>query len=153
MEHLTLITAIAGLVFGVLGAVLGVINTWRAISRDRIKVSITVVWIISQRDTEGMGIEITNLSFMPITISRVGFTVRGSDEHMPILDGIFGGGRFPHRMEPRTQITAFVSAAAYEHANFARVHKAYVETACGKRFTGSSNALRGQIQKMASAGS
>ena len=40
MEHLTLITAIAVLVFGVLGAVLGIINTWRAISRERIKVRI-----------------------------------------------------------------------------------------------------------------
>jgi hypothetical protein len=150
MEHITLITAIAGLAFGFLGAVLGVINTCRAISRDRIKIGVLPVWIFSQHGIEGMGIEITNLSFMPVTVSHVGFTVRGSDEHMPILDGVFGGGRFPQRMEPRTQITAFVSAAAYEHSNFARVHKAYVDTACGKRFTGTSKTLRGQIRKMAS---
>ncbi len=152
MEHIALITAIAGLAFGFLGSVLGIINTWRAISRDRIKISVLPVWIFSQHGVEGMGIEITNLSFMPVTISHVGFTVPNSDEHMPILDGIFGGGKLPQRMEGRTQITAFVSAAAYEHPNFSKVHKAYADTACGMRFTGTSKTLRGQMRKMVLAG-
>jgi hypothetical protein len=148
MQNITLITAIAGLAFGFLGAVLGIINTWRAFSRDRIRVKVVPVWIFSQHATEGMGIEITNLSYMPVTITHVGFTVRGSDWHMPVLDGLFGGGRLPQRMEPRTQITAFVAASSYEHPNFARVHRAYADTACGKRFTGTSKSLKGQIRKM-----
>lgn len=148
---ITLITAIAGLVFGFLGAVLGILNTWRAFSRDRIKIRVVPLWIFSQRGTEGMGIEITNLSYMPVTISRVGFTVRGRDEHMPVLDGLMGGGGLPQRMEPRTQIIAFVGPASFQDPNFAKVHRAYADTACGRRFTGTSKPLRFQVRKMATA--
>ena len=151
MQNITLITAIAGLVFGFLGAVLGILNTWRAITRDRINIRVLPLWIFPQVGPEGMGIEITNLSYMPVTISHVGFTVRGREEHMPVLDGLMGGGGLPQRMEPRTQITAFVASATFEHPNFAGVHEAYADTACGRRFTGTSKPLRFQIRKMAAA--
>lgn len=147
-QNITFITAIAGLVFGFLGAVLGIINTWRAYIKDSIKVKVVPVWIYSHQGVLGMGIEITNLSFIPVTISQVGFTVRGGDEHMPVLNGVFRGGHLPQRMEPRTEITIFVGPDSYENPNFAKIHKAYADTACGKRFTGTSATLKGQIQRV-----
>jgi hypothetical protein len=133
------------------GAILGILNTWRTFDRDRLRVRVVPVWLISERGSEGMGIEIINLSYLPVTISHIGFTVRWSREHLPVLDGILGGGRLPQRLEPRTRFTALVAMRTVEHPTFARVHRAYATTACGCRFTGSSQALRGQIRQMRAA--
>jgi hypothetical protein len=151
MQNITLIAAIAGFVFGFVGIILGLVNTWQASSHDRIKIRVAPGWIFTQHKTEGMGIEITNLSYMAVTITQVGFTVPSRDGHIPVSGELLPGGQLPQRMEPRTQITAFVEPATYQDPVFAGVHKAYADTACGKRFTGTSKALRFQIRRMASA--
>lgn len=146
MEYITLITAIAGLVFGVLGTVFGIINTWRAILHDRVWVKVVPVWVGYGNGAEGIGIQVVNLGFIPITITHIGFTLRDSDEHMPFFPQDITGCRLPERMEARTCFTAFIPLAACNHPNFSRVHRAYADTACRRRFTGTSKALRQYVK-------
>ena len=149
-DSITLVTAITGAAFGLLGAVLGIMNTWRAFDRDRPRLLVTPIMLISETE-EWLGIKVTNLGYQPVTLKNVGFTLRWSSDHMPVLFHLFGGGRLPQRMEPRTSITAMVPQATRHHPNFARVSRAYADTDCGRRFTGSSGALRHQIRKSATA--
>lgn len=148
-ETVTLITAIAGLVFGFLGAVLGVLNTWRAILRDRVRVKVTPVWYHHvESGTEGMGVEIINLSSFEITVSHVGFTMRGGEEHLALLNGTLTMERLPQRMKPLTRFTARVGSDTLQNPKFAEVRKAYAKTDCGRTFTGSSEALRGHVKRL-----
>jgi hypothetical protein len=147
MQNVTLITAIAGLVFGFVGAVLGILNTWRAISRDLVRVRVVPVSLKYEGGTDGFGIVVTNLSYLPVTITSVGFTVRDGSgvDRLTFLPSDIGGCQLPERMEPRTSFTAILPVITGNHPKWSFIHKAYAETACGMRFTGMSGALRQKI--------
>jgi hypothetical protein len=87
------------------------------------------------------------LSFVPVTITHVGFTVRDSTDHMAFLSSDLTGCRLPERMEARTRFTAYIPLGACNHPNFARVARAYADTACGRRFTGVSKALGQYVER------
>ena len=144
MEHITLITAIAGLMFGFLGAVLGVINTWRTITHDRLRVSVNPVSRIraDTREEIGFGIEVTNLSRVPVTIQMVGFDTIDKGIFLTWAD--ISGVQFPQRMEPRTSFTAILPIRT-EHDGWSRIVCAFAQTACGQRFTGTSPVLKAKI--------
>jgi len=144
MEHITLITAIAGLVFGFLGAVLGVINTWHAITHDKLHVRVNPVSCIrpDTREEIGFGIEVTNLSRVPVTISMVGFDT--IDKGLFLTWPDITGCQLPQRMEPRTSFTAFLPIRT-AHNGWSRIVCAFAETACGQRFTGTSPVLKAKI--------
>ena len=131
-----------------LGAVLGVVNVWRAISRDRIKVRVSPQWYGSlATDDTGVCLEVVNLGYFPITISKVGFTTSTADKEISYPGTFFlNGESFPHRLEPRAAITAFIPAGAEHDEVFAFVRSAFVKTACGKVFTGSSKVLRHHVK-------
>jgi uncharacterized repeat protein (TIGR01451 family) len=144
MQNITLITAIAGLVFGVLGAVLGVINTWRAITHDKLRVRVNPVSRIRADTGEeiGFGIEVTNLSRLPVTIDMVGFDTIDKGIFLTWAD--ITGCQLPQRMEPRTSFTAILPIRT-EHDGWSRIVCAFAQTACGQRFTGTSPVLRAKI--------
>jgi hypothetical protein len=146
MQNITLITAIAGLAFGLVGAVLGILNTWRAFDRDRIRVRVVPVALIYENGADGFGIEVTNLSYFPVTVSGLGFTVRGHDERLTFLPSDIRGCQLPQRMEPRTSFTAILPVRTGDHPKWSFVHRAYADTACGRRFTGTSGALRQKLK-------
>ncbi|MDB6056600.1 MAG: hypothetical protein JWO95_444 [Verrucomicrobiales bacterium] len=143
MQNFTLITAIAGLVFGFLGAVLGVINTWRAITQDRLKVRVRPISRLNAdtREEVGYGIDVTNLSKVPVTISMVGFATIDKDIFLTFR-GITGCN-LPERMEPRTSFTAILPIT--NQKGFERITCAFAETACGQRFKGTSPNLKAKI--------
>jgi len=145
------ITEAITLAIAVLGAVLGVINTWRAIDRDRIKIRVCPIWsfinLAGNMQTR-FGVEITNLSSVPITVSQVGFLLSGDKEKQFVfMPECVDGGTFPRRMEPRTAMSALMTIGSEDNPTFGHVSCAFVTTACGKRITGTSPALRGLIQK------
>jgi len=148
MHHVTFITAAAGLFFGFVGTILGIINTWRNFLLDRTKIKVVPIWLVGSEDERaGMSIEITNLSVFPVTISQIGFTDKRGRHDMPVSEGfIVGRGRLPERMEPRTFIAALASLATCESDGFLKIDRAYADTACGRRFTGTSSHLRKQIE-------
>ena len=131
-----------------LGAVLGVVNVWRAISRDRVRMKVVPQWYAHTSDFEpGICIEVINMGFAPITVAKVGFLVSTPDEMISYPDTVLlSGERFPHRLEPRASVTAMIPTGAQKDEVFALVTSAFCKTACGQTFTGKSKFLRGCIK-------
>src|ERR1039458_5149721 len=97
MQILTLITAIAGLVFGVTGAVLGILNTWRAFDRDRVRLRVSPIWFFRNdgvQTVHTLGVDVTNLSFFPVTVTSVGFTL-SDGQLFTFLTSLPTGGYLP----------------------------------------------------------
>ena len=96
----------------VLGAVLGVINTWNTISNRRVKLRVRPLWATT---TTGVfvGIEVTNLSTFPVTVSDVGMLGRRpwskSPERLVIAaPELLDGKGWPRKLHPREQVTAYL---------------------------------------------
>jgi hypothetical protein len=139
--------------FGIacVGAVLGVINTWRTFDRDRIRLRVGPGNWLNEFGESGLMIEVTNLSYFPVTVAEAGFGMRRWKDGrflLPVLQYSKGCEGLPHRMEPRTAMTILFRPGADNDSRFAGVHSAFVRTACGQIFRGSSPALRGHLKKL-----
>lgn len=122
-----------------LGAVLGIVHTWWALGRDRVRLRIVPLWHSGDRQMENgqvlrvtsayagglkanpdgrFGVRVINRGFMAVTIEGVGFTSTGLFErHIRnaklVRRAIAGDAddvvRLPCRLEPRTSITIWCS--------------------------------------------
>ena len=152
MNNIHTIYAAITFAIAVLGAMLGILNTWRAFDRDKIRVRVSPRWAISYRGSDmdtRFCLEITNLSYIPITINQVGFELRKPKAHiMVFIPEFIDGGKMPRRLEPRSSFTVYAPAGTEEKNNFADEKCAFARTACGVVARGMSPALKGQINKM-----
>lgn len=149
-DSITLITAVTGASFGLLGAVLGVMNTWRAFDRDRIRIRVEPAFFVRTNGIEridGYRLTITNLSYIPVTITQVGFTMRDGKNLFTLLTPI--DCTLPQRMEARTRLTASIPESDFR--DLLNIRHAYASTACGKRFTGSCSEFRREIKHRATS--
>lgn len=110
----------------VFGACLSLFNGWRAFSNDRVKVRVRPTYAIDDDARDTLLIEVINLSTFPVTITHIGFTLKGSDRHIQLP-----GALLPKRLEQRTNLTVFAPAEACEIAVTNGADKAYIRTACG----------------------
>lgn len=134
---------ISTLIVAVVGAVLGILNTWRAFGQDRLRVVVRPSHAFLPNGAQHMAIEVVNLSNFAVTITGLGFTLVGGKEHFPLQDfRLTSGGSFPVRLEPRANFTALVPSGAYPDSLIARFLKVYANTACGRRVEGTSGALQ-----------
>jgi hypothetical protein len=134
------------IVLASLGAVLGVLNTWRAYDKDRPKIRVSPRKVIPVGPTVDprarLAIEVTNLSWFPLTVSEVGVLFRGTSERGVVIDLVLNdGGSFPRRLESRASFMAYLHPEAFASAQH-RVRAAYAKTDCGLTFTGNSPALQ-----------
>lgn len=149
----TTILQICTLIIAVVGAALGVLNTWRAFGQDRLRLRVEPAHAYMTNGARQMCITVVNLSTFPVTLTNFGFTLVGDLNHMAIASPVFTQNeRLPIRLEPRASCTALVDIWALQDAQIARIHKAYVSTACGHRVLGDSGALH-EIVLQARAGS
>src|SRR3546814_15013816 len=59
-----------------LGAFLGVMNTWQAINRDRVRLRVRQLSVMAiATGDQGYGLEVVNLSSFTVAVEEVGFTV------------------------------------------------------------------------------
>lgn len=124
-----------------LGAVLGVINTWRAINRDKLKLRVRAVWAYSTNVPNApekmIGIEVINRSEFAVTIIEVGMMIACSSDRAAIIAPILAdNGPWPRRLEPREQITAYGDANSFDPKldhTFPFARTACGETQLGKR--------------------
>lgn len=127
----------------VLGAALGLINTYLAIDKSRVKLRVVpkhAIPVGSAAPSLTFCIEVTNLSAFAVTIEEVGVQLSGTT-HRVVLDGrgTFDGG-WPRRLEPRMSVTVYSPPPRSQRG--ARLKTAYATTACGVTRTGSSPAFR-----------
>ena len=131
----------------VLGAVLGIINTWQGLRRDNVRLRVRPLSVVALANgAEGFGIEVVNLSTFAVTIEEVGFTLDGRSaakgDRAPILRPFFlDHGSWPRRLEPRQAVTAYFDVSGISTIR-KRIHRAYAKTACREYAYGVTPALQ-----------
>lgn len=155
LENITLGTAILGAVTGLTGAVLGVLNTWRSIRRDKVKLSVRSTWVVTAippRDVEtAFQIEVVNLSEFPIYIVDVGFNLTGGrTATLATVPGVEPRGSLPLRLEPRTTYSKIFNIDALSRIA-PDLKSAYARTECGEIATGTNPILK-QLRSRACVG-
>lgn len=170
LETVTLVTAFIGAGCGLLGAVLGIINTWTQLSRNRVRLRV-VPRIGFQTSHNGLGItcdridpgdekrlfryparlciEVVNLSTFPVTIHDVGFGNPKKLRHCLVQPETSPQRSWPVRLESREGVTAFGAVGAVQlDAKIIRNAKAYARTDCGKTCYGTSPFFRQYAQQL-----
>jgi hypothetical protein len=132
----------------VLGAILGLLNTWRSVDASRMKVKVVpghALAVGGANPAIRFYIAVTNLSAFPITVDGVGFLYRGTDKKGVLVDYLLPeGDRLPKRLEPRSSVSVYcdVPSPLPNHP----IKCAYAATACGETCTGTSPALKQVIR-------
>jgi hypothetical protein len=128
----------------VLGAVLGIINTWHGLDKSRLKLKVTPKHAIPVGGTDPrikFCIEVTNLSAFAVTIEDVGIFYSGTKKRGSIVTPFLAdGGSWPRRLEPRSSVTVYSQQPTSEPGH--KITKAYATTQCGYTRTGTTPALK-----------
>ena len=132
------------LAIAVLGAVLGIINTWAKISERRVRLRVRPMSTVGGPPGAGFSIEVTNLSAFALTISEVGFLKGRATSSSPArmliaYPLILDGGQWPRKLEPRDQVSLYLDPQHIPHGS---IGKAYAKTLCGELAVGDSPALK-----------
>lgn len=126
------------------GAALGVMNTWNALSQRRVRLIVRPTYAFSTGGGSPMlSISVTNLSNFPMTINEVGFTgsagARGK-RAMVVRPQVIDGKSWPRRLESREAISLYFGIEDVPRdPNL--LAKAYAGTECGVYVYGTSPAL------------
>lgn len=128
----------------VLGAVLGIINTWQNFDRSRLKLKVVFKHAIPVGGVDSrltFCVEVTNLSTFPVTICDVGVFYRGTDHRGCIIQPVLlDRGAWPRRLESRSSVTVYSEKPTSVPGQ--KIRCAYARTECGHTQIGSSPALR-----------
>lgn len=130
--------AVVSLAVGSVGAVLGIINTWNALDRQKVKLVVRPAQSFFVPSAEPIiTVEVLNLSAFPVTISEIGFRLR--DGQKAIAPGnMLNGKPLPQRIEARDSVTAFFPLSYFEPR---QIKIAFASTTCGETQEGTSPAL------------
>lgn len=127
------------LAIAVVGATLGVINTWNTLERQRVKLLVRPAYGIQAHSELLVLVEVINLSSFAVTINEIGFSM--SDSRKAISpEKLTSGEYLPVRLESRASITASFPLSALPPSN--TLGKAFAATSCGEIVFGDSPALR-----------
>jgi hypothetical protein len=138
------IAAAITLAIAVLGAGLGIINTWLSLDKSRVKLRVRPMRAIplgAANPRLTFMIEVTNLSAFAVTVCDVGLFFSGTKERLTFVNPITGDGEpWPRRLEPRSSVSIYGEppASTPEH----RLKCAYARTECGVTRTGTSPAFK-----------
>jgi hypothetical protein len=143
MSDITTFQAVT-LAIAAIGAVLGVINLWRAIDQSRVKLKVVPVHAIpygAAPQNIRFSIQVTNLSQFPVTVDDAGVFFHGTKARGSIINPVFtDNGPWPRRLESRTSLSIFSEIPKSKSGH--KIRCAYVRTQCGRTKTGTSPALR-----------
>jgi hypothetical protein len=140
--------AIFTIICAVIGAVLGIINTWYAFIQRRVRLRVVpkLASLMSHAGQFGPdmgGIEVINLSTFPVTVSEVGFTINGDPRKNPcaaiIQPIVQDGGPWPRRLDARVSVTVYFQLHLLRQH---KIKKIYAMTDCGNVGFGESQASR-----------
>lgn len=171
LETVTLVTAITGATCGILGAALGIINTWNQVSKNRLRLRVRPYLAVVRQMGNGQNVaiarhsgepfppgavahlcvEVVNLSNFAVTISEIGFgkpKLRDRRHIMIPFDRY--GDQLPKRLEPRESMSVYGAPEAELSPSIARTAKAYARTSCGGYAYGTSPAFREYVRELLS---
>ncbi len=125
------------------GAVLGIMNTWNTINQRKVRVRVAPAFLFStEQQPLGFSIDAVNLSAFPIRVAEYGFDI-GGGRRIPIMQPKFPDGQnLPFKLEPREAAAVWISPLNFRFPPGSRLERAYVRTACGAIFFGTSPALK-----------
>jgi hypothetical protein len=131
------------LAIAVLGAGLGIINTWHSLRSARVRIRVIPKWALTA-DWTGLSIDVVNLSNFPVTITEVGFTLERGLSRLPRRvpipsSAVMQGPTLPVLLQPREALDIVFSC---EWVGSLQIHEAYALTASGEIARGRSGALR-----------
>lgn len=136
-----------------LGAGLGVMNTWNALSQRRVRLVVRPTYAIDpngQRPTM-LSIAVTNLSSFPMTINEVGYTggrgAKRGKRAMIFQPHVIDGKPWPRRLELREAVSLYFGVEDVPR-DLSLLAWAYAGTECGVYAYGTSPALR-QLREFA----
>jgi hypothetical protein len=128
----------------VLGAALGLINTWHNLDKSRIKLVVVpkrAIPVGPIGEDLTFCVEVTNLSSFAVTVYDVGVFYKGTEKRGSIIQPIIiDGGPWPRRLEPRSSVTAYSKKPTSSEGH--TIKCAYAKTECGHIKTGNSPALK-----------
>lgn len=134
----------ATLAIAAVGAVLGIINTWRAVNQNRVKLKVVPARAVPYGGAPKnirFCIEITNLSQFAVTVEEAGVLFHHSTKRGSIVTPIFTDqGSWPRRLESRSSVTVYSELPRSSESHTIRC--AFARTQCGHVQTGTSPALR-----------
>jgi hypothetical protein len=143
MPEITWFQAIT-LAIAAVGAVLGIINTWRTVDQSRVKLKVLPTHAIPYGAVDPnlrFCVQVTNLSSFAVTIDDAGVFYHSTKNRGSIVKPVFAdNGPWPRRLEPRASISIY-SQLPYSRAGY-RIKCAFARTQCGRTKTGTSPALR-----------
>lgn len=130
-----------------IGAILGIINTAYLLFKDRVRIRLSVrnaffVNVSPHQDGQTVfALEVTNLGFLPVTISQAGFELPdGSNNVIPLLGhNTPTGVQLPHRLEPRTSLSIYASIPETDAIKEHGCKKAFVKTDCKRTYKAKRN--------------
>lgn len=130
-----------------LGAALGIINTWHSLDQSRVKLKVLPAQAFSvgaAPDNIDVSVTVTNLSSFPVTVNEVGFYFDGlahNDKRCVFTQPVLpDGGPWPRRLEPRSSVSVFGELP--DPAKGLKIRCAYARTDCGITKEGDSPGLR-----------
>jgi len=162
IEIVTLVTAIVGAVCGIFGAVLGIINTWSQVSRNRVRLRVVpkmafmvdggiitgtkatnqLKQLICSQTPSRWCIEVVNLSTFAVTISEVGFAKSNGLRHVLVPAQVSNGRTWPARLESREAVTLYAQIGENPDPHIMQRPYAYAETDCGVLCFGTSSIFK-----------
>ncbi|MEO5829532.1 MAG: hypothetical protein ABIQ36_03085 [Rhodanobacter sp.] len=134
----------ATLAIAAVGAVLGIINTWRAVNQNRVKLKVLPAHAIplggAPRNIR-FCVEVTNLSQFAVTIEDAGVLFHGTKDRGSIINPLLPDrGPWPRRLEPHSSVTVYSELPESNGGH--KIKCAFARTQCGYIKTGTSPALR-----------
>lgn len=136
------------LAIAVLGAVLGIINTWHSLDKSRVKLRVRPMRAMPVGNVDPtltFCIEVTNLSTFAVTVDDVGVFFKGTNFRGSYTQPVLIDGKgWPRRLEPRSSVTVYGQTPSPKPGHPLKV--AYACTECGVTRTGTSPAFKALVR-------
>lgn len=157
------ILQIATLCTAIIGAALGIMNTWHRFSKERVRLRVVpkLGWRVGRtgilaadrpaaaaedptggRPHDRLCIEVINLSAFPVTVCDVGFGRVDRSRFAAVRPELSHGKAWPVRLEARESFVAYLLPNAKLSEGALKWARAYASTDCGTSSYGSSPIFR-----------
>jgi len=155
-DQSTALNVLQGITLGIalLGAALGVINTWVRLREDRVRLRVSAAHSILGGpfgvSPWHLSIQVVNLSSFPVRVVEIGLEPGNTPKSkLTILSPMTAdSGPWPRRLESREGVTIICPPDLLSNPELTHVKRAYVRTECGTMCRGSTPALRQYVSEV-----